>query len=50
MISIAASVQREKDFIVFLEHLLTVCADGTMILIVDNYSSHTAGVVKAWLV
>ena len=40
---------RKEDFIVFLEHLLTVYADGTIILIVDNYSSHTAGVVTAWL-
>lgn len=40
---------RKEDFIVFLEHLLTVYADGPIILIVDNYSSHTAGVVKAWL-
>jgi transposase len=40
---------RKEDFIVFLEHLLTVYADGTIILIVDNYSSHTAGVVATWL-
>jgi transposase len=40
---------RKEDFIVFLEHLLTVYTEGTIILIVDNYSSHTAGVVKAWL-
>jgi transposase len=40
---------RKEDFIVFLAHLLTVYADGPIILIVDNYSSHTAGVVKAWL-
>jgi transposase len=40
---------RKEDFIVFLEHLLTVYAEGTIILIVDNYSSHTAGVVQIWL-
>lgn len=40
---------RKEDFIVFLEHLLTVYAEGTIILIVDNYSSHTARVVTAWL-
>ncbi|HSO47995.1 MAG TPA: IS630 family transposase, partial [Rhizobiaceae bacterium] len=37
------------DFIVFLEHLLTVYTSETVILIVDNYSSHTARSVKAWL-
>jgi transposase len=40
---------RKEDFVAFLEHLLTVYASGPIILIVDNYSSHTAGVVKAWL-
>lgn len=40
---------RKEDFIVFLEYLLTAYANGTIILIVDNYSSHTAGVVQAWL-
>jgi transposase len=39
----------QEDFIVFLEHLLRVYATGPIILIVDNYSSHTAGVVKEWL-
>jgi len=38
-----------EDFIVFLEHLLAVYASGPIMLIVDNYSSHTAGSVKAWL-
>lgn len=38
----------KEDFIAFLEHLLTVYS-GPIILIVDNYSSHTAGAVKAWL-
>jgi len=40
---------RKEDFIAFLEHLLTVYASGPLILIVDNYSSHTAGAVKTWL-
>jgi transposase len=39
----------KEDFIRFLEHLLTVYANGTIIVIVDNYSSHTAKVVAAWL-
>lgn len=38
----------KEDFIAFLEHLLTVYS-GPIILIVDNYSSHTAGAVKVWL-
>jgi transposase len=40
---------RKADFIAFLEHLLTIYPNGTIILIVDNYSSHTAGAVRAWL-
>lgn len=40
---------RKEDFIAFLEHLLTVYTVGTIILIVDNYSSHKAGDVKDWL-
>lgn len=40
---------RKEDFIAFLEHLLTVYPTGTILLIVDNYSSHTAGVVRDWL-
>jgi len=39
----------KEDFIAFLEHLLVAYATGTIILIVDNYSSHTAGDVKVWL-
>jgi transposase len=37
------------DFIAFLEHLLTVYPTGPIILIVDNYASHTARAVTAWL-
>ncbi len=39
----------KEDFITFLEHLLTVYASGPIILIVDNYSSHTAKAIDAWL-
>jgi transposase len=39
----------KEDFIAFLEHLLTVYASGPIILIVDNYSSHTAKLVASWL-
>ena len=39
----------KEDFIAFLEHLLTVYETGVIVLIVDNYSSHTAGAVHAWL-
>jgi transposase len=41
---------RSDDFIGFLKHLLTVYPSGKIVLIVDNYSSHTAKVVKEWLV
>jgi hypothetical protein len=40
---------RKEDFIAFLEYLLGVYAGGPIVLIVDNYSSHTAHVVQAWL-
>jgi transposase len=40
---------KAEDFIVFLEHLLAVYVDVPIVLIVDNYSIHTAGLVKAWL-
>jgi transposase len=39
----------KEDFVAFLEHLLSVYTTGPIILIVDNYSSHTAGLVKDWL-
>lgn len=39
---------RKEDFIAFLEHLLSVYT-GPIILIVDNYSSHTAHIVQDWL-
>lgn len=41
--------QRSEDFLAFLEHLLTQYATGPLILIVDNYSSHKAKEVRAWL-
>jgi transposase len=37
------------DFIAFLEHLLEVYGKHPIILIIDNYSSHTAGTVAVWL-
>jgi len=41
---------QKEDFLAFLEHLLVVYPTETILLIVDNYSSHTAGVVKEWVV
>jgi transposase len=40
---------RKEDFIAFLEHLLVVYPHVPIILIVDNYSSHTARLVRDWL-
>jgi len=40
---------RKEDFIAFLEHLLVVFPSELIILIVDNYSSHTAHLVRDWL-
>jgi transposase len=40
---------RKEDFIAFLEHLLMVYPSGPIILVADNYSSHTARLVKVWL-
>ena len=39
-----------KDFIAFLEHLLNEYPTYPIILIVDNYSSHTAHIVSEWIV
>jgi transposase len=39
---------RKEDFILFLEHLLSLYT-GPILLIVDNYSSHTAHIVQEWL-
>lgn len=41
---------RKEDFLAFLEHLLVVYPTGSIILIVDNFSSHTAHIVQEWLV
>src|SRR5574341_2521963 len=38
-----------QDFIAFLEHLLTTYPAVPILLIVDNFSSHKAGVVTVWL-
>jgi len=40
---------RQEDFIAFLDYLLVVYPTQVIILVVDNYSSHTAGVVAVWL-
>lgn len=40
---------KKEDFLFFLDHLLSVYPTEVIILIVDNYSSHTAGVVAEWL-
>jgi transposase len=40
---------RKEDFIAFLEHLLVEYPTGTVLLIVDNFSSHKAHVVVDWL-
>lgn len=39
----------KDDFLAFLEHLLVVYEEVPIVLVVDNYSSHHAAVVKAWL-
>lgn len=40
---------RKEDFVAFLDHLLVVYPSQPIILIVDNYSSHTAHLVREWL-
>jgi len=40
---------RKEDFVAFLEHLLVVYPNVPIILFVDNYSSHTARLVRDWL-
>ena len=40
---------RTEDFLAFLEYLLEVYPTGLVLLIVDNYSSHTAHAVTVWL-
>ncbi len=40
---------RKEDFVAFLEHLLAVYPGVPIILVVDNYSSHTARLVRDWL-
>ena len=40
---------RTIDFLAFLEHLLGAYPAGPILLIVDNFSSHTAHAVDAWL-
>jgi len=40
---------RKEDFIAFLEHLLVEYPNGRVLLIVDNFSSHKANLVRDWL-
>ena len=40
----------KEDFIAFLEHLLVLYPGVPIILVVDNFSSHTAKAVREWLV
>jgi transposase len=40
---------RTDDFLAFLEYLLVAYPTGPILLIVDNFSSHTAHAVTAWL-
>lgn len=39
-----------EDFVAFLEYLMVEYQSQTIILVVDNYSSHTAHLVRDWLV
>jgi len=38
-----------EDFLAFLEHMLVTYPSGAIVLVVDNYSSHTAKGVGEWL-
>jgi transposase len=40
---------RTEDFLAFLEHLLVAYPQGPILLMVDNFSSHTAHAVSQWL-
>jgi transposase len=40
---------RADAFLAFLEQLLVVYPEGPLLLIVDNFSSHTAQAVHPWL-
>jgi transposase len=40
---------KTADFLAFLDHLLVVYPRDPILLIVDNYSSHTAHLVAQWL-
>jgi transposase len=40
---------RTDDFLAFLEYLLVVYPQGPIVLMVDNFSSHTAHAVGRWL-
>jgi transposase len=40
---------RQEDFLAFLDHLLMAYPTGPILLMVDNFSSHTAHAVGEWL-
>jgi transposase len=40
---------RTADFLAFLEYLLVAYPEGPILLVVDNFGSHTAQAVAAWL-
>ena len=40
---------RTDDFLAFLEHVLVAYPEGPILLVVDNFSSHTAHAVTVWL-
>ena len=40
---------RTADFLAFLAHLLVAYPEGPILLVVDNFGSHTARAVTAWL-
>lgn len=40
---------RSEDFLAFLEHLVAIHPGRPLLLIVDNFSSHKARLVKDWL-
>lgn len=48
-VSLVRARMRTDDFLAFLEHLLVAYPTGPILLIVDNFSSHTAHAVTAWL-
>jgi len=48
-VSLVRERMRKEDFIAVLEHLLVAYPQGSIVLIVDNFSSHTAHAVTDWV-